>query len=150
MTPVSIEEVLPEIALAVSLGLREITNQFFNCYFLKQIYFISWPSNHAKPWGASSAPGGCSSQHRTLHSAGSPGEEPSPGKGQGMWAPMLKAFSPKLTDQFFHSLRCLPENGYLLRYHLVCKRNKRAPKVRTSLPQPACLGVLCAFSETLC
>lgn len=62
-------------------------------------------------------------------------------KGQGMWAPMLKAFSPKLTDQFFHPLRCLPENGYLVRYHLVCNRNNRAPKVHASLPQPACLRV---------
>lgn len=43
----------------------------------------------------------------------------------------------------------LAENGYLAWYHLVCNRNKRAPEVYTSLPQPDCLRVSGAFTEIL-
>lgn len=43
----------------------------------------------------------------------------------------------------------LSENGYFAWYHLVCNRNKRAPRVYTFLPQPACL-LLCMHSVRPC
>ena len=124
MTPVSIEEAFPEGELAVSPSLRRITNHFLNFFFFFFFFFNSrHPPFHGHqaarqfaqcpaacrrggPWAASSAAA-------TLRSASSLGKGPSSGTGQGMWAPTLQAFPPKLTDQFFHPLRGLPENERL-------------------------------------
>lgn len=79
---------------------------------------ISWSPSHlagpGQPLQPASAPSpgsqrcswGLRSPARTLRSTGSPGKGPAPGQGPGTCAPMLKAFSPKLTNQFFHPLRC--------------------------------------------
>lgn len=148
MTPVSIEAAFPKSELQ-SHQASGITNYFMYVFKADTLHFVAIKSL------GSFCPVPCSLQV----SAPGSGEPavlpqlpvqdtplcrlswggPSPGKGQAMGAPMLKAFSPKLTDQFIHALRCLPENGYLLSHHLVCNRNKRAPKghisATTCLPQ---------------